>query len=129
MDSSDWSNGIRYHITDTRPDTEFKLTSPPTQFPHHSSRGLANGDFLPVGITCHSLANEVTLVVTCGYVWSRISPGFLKRFSNTCVDLVYCQNSSGFYQKQSSHIYGGDLLPFWKLNYSASADELTQEKG
>jgi len=25
MDSSDWSNGIRYHILDTRPDTEFKL--------------------------------------------------------------------------------------------------------
>jgi hypothetical protein len=25
MDSSDWSNGIRYHIFDTRPDTEFKL--------------------------------------------------------------------------------------------------------
>jgi len=24
MDSSDWSNGIRYHIFDTRPDTEFK---------------------------------------------------------------------------------------------------------
>ena len=24
MDSSDWSNGIRYHIIDTRPDTEFK---------------------------------------------------------------------------------------------------------
>jgi len=26
MDSSDWSNGIRYHIIDTRPDTEFKLS-------------------------------------------------------------------------------------------------------
>jgi len=25
MDSSDWSNGIRYHIFQTRPDTEFKL--------------------------------------------------------------------------------------------------------
>jgi hypothetical protein len=25
MDSSDWSNGIRYHIFDTRPDTEFKV--------------------------------------------------------------------------------------------------------
>ena len=25
MDSSDWSNGIRYHMLDTRPDTEFKL--------------------------------------------------------------------------------------------------------
>jgi hypothetical protein len=24
MDSSDWSNGIRCHIFDTRPDTEFK---------------------------------------------------------------------------------------------------------
>jgi len=24
MDSSDWSNGIRYHTFDTRPDTEFK---------------------------------------------------------------------------------------------------------
>jgi len=24
MDSSDWSNGIRYHILDTSPDTEFK---------------------------------------------------------------------------------------------------------
>jgi hypothetical protein len=24
MDSSDWSNGIRYHIFDTRPDTESK---------------------------------------------------------------------------------------------------------
>ena len=23
MDSSDWSNGIRYHTFDTRPDTEF----------------------------------------------------------------------------------------------------------
>ena len=26
MDSSDWSNGIRYHIFDTRPDTEVKLS-------------------------------------------------------------------------------------------------------
>ena len=25
MDSSDWLNGIRYHIFGTRPDTEFKL--------------------------------------------------------------------------------------------------------
>jgi hypothetical protein len=25
MDSSDWSNGIRYHIFDTRHDTEFNL--------------------------------------------------------------------------------------------------------
>ena len=25
MYSSDWSNGIRYHIFDTRPDTEFKV--------------------------------------------------------------------------------------------------------
>jgi len=25
MDSSDWSNGIRYHNFNTRPDTEFKL--------------------------------------------------------------------------------------------------------
>jgi hypothetical protein len=25
MDSSDWSNGIRHHIFDTRPDTEFKV--------------------------------------------------------------------------------------------------------
>ena len=25
MDSSDWSNGIRYHIIDTRPDNEFKV--------------------------------------------------------------------------------------------------------
>jgi hypothetical protein len=24
MDSSHWSNGIRYHVFDTRPDTEFK---------------------------------------------------------------------------------------------------------
>ena len=24
MDSSDWSNGIRYHLVDIRPDTEFK---------------------------------------------------------------------------------------------------------
>jgi hypothetical protein len=24
MDNSDWSNGIRYHIFVTRPDTEFK---------------------------------------------------------------------------------------------------------
>jgi len=24
MDCSDWSNGIRYHILVTRPDTEFK---------------------------------------------------------------------------------------------------------
>ena len=24
VDSSDWSNGIRYHIFDARPDTEFK---------------------------------------------------------------------------------------------------------
>jgi len=24
MHSSDWSNGIRYHVIDTRPDTEFK---------------------------------------------------------------------------------------------------------
>ena len=23
MDSSDWSNGIRHHVFDTRPDTEF----------------------------------------------------------------------------------------------------------
>jgi hypothetical protein len=27
MDSSDWSNGIRYHIIDTRPDTEFERLS------------------------------------------------------------------------------------------------------
>ena len=27
MDSSDWSNGIRYHIFDTRPDTEFNSGS------------------------------------------------------------------------------------------------------
>ena len=27
MYSSDWSNGIRYHIFDTRPDTEFKQKS------------------------------------------------------------------------------------------------------
>ena len=27
MDSSDWSNGIRHHVFDTRPDTEFKLAS------------------------------------------------------------------------------------------------------
>jgi len=26
MDCSDWSDGIRYHIFDTRPDTDFKLT-------------------------------------------------------------------------------------------------------
>jgi len=26
MDSSDWSNGIRYPIFDTRPDTEFKVS-------------------------------------------------------------------------------------------------------
>jgi hypothetical protein len=25
MDSSDWSNGIRYHTFDTKPDTEFKM--------------------------------------------------------------------------------------------------------
>ena len=25
MDSSDWSNGIRYHVFDTKPDTEFKM--------------------------------------------------------------------------------------------------------
>jgi len=25
MDSSDWSNGIRHHIFDTRPDTEFNI--------------------------------------------------------------------------------------------------------
>jgi hypothetical protein len=25
MDSSDWSNGIRYHTFDTKPDTVFKL--------------------------------------------------------------------------------------------------------
>jgi hypothetical protein len=25
LDSSGWSNGIRYHIFDTRPDTEFKV--------------------------------------------------------------------------------------------------------
>jgi hypothetical protein len=25
MDSSDWSNGIRYHTIDTRPDTEFRV--------------------------------------------------------------------------------------------------------
>jgi hypothetical protein len=29
MDSSDWSNAIRHHIFDTRPDTEFKLPAPP----------------------------------------------------------------------------------------------------
>jgi len=27
MDSYDWSNGIRYHTFDTRPDTEFKPKS------------------------------------------------------------------------------------------------------
>jgi hypothetical protein len=25
MEGSDWSNGIQYHIFDTKPDTEFKL--------------------------------------------------------------------------------------------------------
>jgi len=29
MDSSDWSKGIRYHIFDTRPDTECKLQALP----------------------------------------------------------------------------------------------------
>ena len=28
MDSSDWSNGIRHHVFDTRSDTEFKLFGP-----------------------------------------------------------------------------------------------------
>ena len=37
MASPDWSNGIRYHITDTRPDTEFKIrmtahTDAPTRY-------------------------------------------------------------------------------------------------
>ena len=31
MDSSDWSNGIRYHTFDTRPDTEFKPQSQVTR--------------------------------------------------------------------------------------------------
>jgi hypothetical protein len=30
MDSSDWSNGIRHHVFDTRSDTEFKSTSTPS---------------------------------------------------------------------------------------------------
>ena len=29
MDSSDWSNGIRYHIFKTTPDTEFKVSRIP----------------------------------------------------------------------------------------------------
>jgi hypothetical protein len=31
MDCSDWPNRIRYHIIDTRPDTEVKLLEPATQ--------------------------------------------------------------------------------------------------
>jgi len=41
MDSSDWSNGIRYHIIGTRPDTEFNtpLASSSTMHSVASSRG------------------------------------------------------------------------------------------
>ena len=34
MDGSDWSNGIRYHTFDTRPDTEFKQSSEPSTLVH-----------------------------------------------------------------------------------------------
>ena len=39
MDSSDWSNGIRYHIFDTRPDTEFKVEG---AVPHRTCKGTVN---------------------------------------------------------------------------------------
>ena len=41
MDSSDWSNGIRYHIFDTRPDTEFKCSPPDLTFKVLSGRPWA----------------------------------------------------------------------------------------
>jgi len=42
MDCSDWSNGIRYHVVDTRPDTEFKC-----YFRYRASRARfnSNGNF------------------------------------------------------------------------------------
>jgi hypothetical protein len=45
MDSSDWSNGIRYHTFDTRPDTEFKKrgsarTARQRQYSPFDSHGL-----------------------------------------------------------------------------------------
>jgi len=37
MDSSDWSNGIRCHIFDTRPDTEFNSINTRVESAHGSS--------------------------------------------------------------------------------------------
>jgi len=36
MDGSDWSNGLRYHNIDTRPDTEFKPFIPKNRSSHPS---------------------------------------------------------------------------------------------
>jgi len=44
MDSSDWSDGIRYHTFDTNPDTEFKMARVLVLRPF---RGLAHSRALP----------------------------------------------------------------------------------
>ena len=42
MDSSDWSNEIRYHIFDTKPDTEFKWHSELSARPNARARHVIN---------------------------------------------------------------------------------------
>jgi hypothetical protein len=50
MDSSDWSNRIRYHIFDTRPDTEFKR--------HHVTwRAIASRTYRSLG-PAHSTSSD-----------------------------------------------------------------------
>jgi len=48
FDSSDWSNGIRYHTFGTRPDTEFKeCAAVVSGLGEHQSRGAAVGQSGP----------------------------------------------------------------------------------
>jgi len=44
MDKSDWSNGIRYHIFDTRPDTEFKVDMVTGAGHWHGANDVGQGD-------------------------------------------------------------------------------------
>jgi hypothetical protein len=54
MDSSDWSNGIRYHIFDTRPDTEFKwaVAMPAIHSGDHTTRDVMVDEVGPTLTIC-----------------------------------------------------------------------------
>jgi hypothetical protein len=67
MESSDWSNGTRYHIFDTRPNTEFKLSvgfGIELQLRPRTIRKLqstARIRSVPGAITKHSVSQPITL--------------------------------------------------------------------